>query len=106
MVSINITDVAKEKIKQQLQKNSKKYVRLTIKPYGCTGLGYFLEFDNIKENDSIISIDDITFLINDTSIVFFKELTIDYEVNNLKESFIFINPNEKAKCGCGKSFLF
>jgi iron-sulfur cluster assembly protein len=30
--------------------------------------------------------------------------TLDYVDEKVKSGFVFINPNEKASCGCGKSF--
>ena len=29
---------------------------------------------------------------------------MDYQENELESGFIFFNPNENGKCGCGKSF--
>jgi len=35
---------------------------------------------------------------------YLKGMTIDYIKNGLNEGFEFKNPNERDKCGCGKSF--
>jgi iron-sulfur cluster assembly protein len=29
---------------------------------------------------------------------------MDYEVQRLSSGFVFRNPNEKGRCGCGESF--
>ena len=29
---------------------------------------------------------------------------VDYEEDNLKSGFVFSNPNEAGRCGCGESF--
>jgi iron-sulfur cluster assembly protein len=29
---------------------------------------------------------------------------IDYEEGKLQSGFVFRNPNEKGRCGCGESF--
>ena len=31
-------------------------------------------------------------------------MIVDYQVKGLNEGFEFINPQEKARCGCGESF--
>ena len=31
---------------------------------------------------------------------------LDWKVNGINEEFIFINPNEQSKCGCGVSAYF
>jgi len=33
-----------------------------------------------------------------------EEITVDYQKHGLNEGFEFINPIEKARCGCGESF--
>jgi iron-sulfur cluster assembly protein len=102
---IKLTEKAIAKIQSQLKNKDYVGIRLSIKPYGCTSLAYIMDFENkIYETDSVVNIDNIKLIINDTSIVFFDDITIDYEINGLNEGFTFNNPKEKARCGCGKSF--
>ena len=35
---------------------------------------------------------------------YLKDITVDYQKKGLNEGFEFINPIEKARCGCGESF--
>ena len=37
-------------------------------------------------------------------LVYLKGTELDYVKEGLNEGFKFINPNEKARCGCGESF--
>jgi len=36
--------------------------------------------------------------------MYFIGAEMDYQEDKLQSGFIFKNPNEKARCGCGESF--
>ncbi|MFA5123849.1 HesB/IscA family protein, partial [Zavarzinia sp.] len=38
------------------------------------------------------------------AVMFLIGTKMDFETDKLKSGFVFINPNEKARCGCGESF--
>jgi iron-sulfur cluster assembly protein len=102
---INLTDAAISKIQSQLINKNFLGIRIKVRPYGCTGMAYILEFaDKINIDDSVIDINDVKIIIDDNSSVFLNNTIVDYEVNGLNEGFSFKNPDEKARCGCGKSF--
>ena len=43
-------------------------------------------------------------IIDPKFLVYLKGTELDYVKEGLNEGFKFINPNEKARCGCGESF--
>lgn len=44
--------------------------------------------------------------IEPKAIMFLLGSTMDYEKTTFSERFIFTNPNEKGRCGCGESIQF
>ena len=83
-----------------------KGVRLRIKSQGCAGFAYSLEFiDEIKEKDEkFVFSPEVTLFVHPASLMFLDGTEIDYADDPLKAGFIFKNPNEKGRCGCGASF--
>ena len=43
-------------------------------------------------------------LIDPKASLFLIGTVMDYEEEKLKSGFVFRNPNEKGRCGCGESF--
>ena len=90
---------------KQLQKESKKYIRLDLRKRGCSGLSYTMNYTNlVKENDEVIQQDGINILISPNALMHVIGTRMDYETNRLKSEFVFHNPNSKGGCGCGESF--
>jgi iron-sulfur cluster assembly protein len=46
----------------------------------------------------------VTILIDPKATLFIFGTVIDYEEGKLQSGFVFRNPNEKGRCGCGESF--
>lgn len=107
---IKITDKAASQIKALIQKapEGTQGVRLNVKPTGCSGNSYAMEY--IKPDDQL-SGDDV-FEENGAAIYIPKMhswmlfgMTVDYIVDDLGNArFDFANPNESGRCGCGESF--
>jgi iron-sulfur cluster assembly protein len=60
---------------------------------------------NAGKFDEIIKIDDIAILIDPKAVMYLIGTEMDYVDGDFKSGFVFNNPNEKAKCGCGKNHL-
>lgn len=105
---ITVTNEAKNKIKDLLNNRSENFIglRIGVSTSGCGGFAYQLEWANdLEESDTIIKVDnDVTLLYNNKWNYVFNGIELDYKREGLNEGFDFINPNEKARCGCGESF--
>ena len=103
---MDVTEIAKDKIKSHLTKRGKGVgIRIGIETTGCSGFAYTLEFaDNINEEDILNEYDGFAILIDPKANDILEGITVDYQKNGLNEGFEFINPLEKARCGCGESF--
>lgn len=104
---IIITDNAIERIKFLLDQRGKPSVgiRILIETKGCSGLKYKIEYaDDIKKFDAVVNQKDVQVLIDPKAMLFILGSTMDYFEEELSSGFVFTNPNEKGKCGCGESF--
>ena len=104
---LSITDVAVEKIKLLLQKRDRPSfgIRVGVKSGGCSGLSYYIEYaDNKNQFDEVIQDKGIVILIDPKALMYLLGSQMNYVESQFKSGFTFTNPNEKGKCGCGKSF--
>jgi iron-sulfur cluster assembly protein len=103
---IQLTDIAAEKIKLNLNKRGKGIgLRVGVKTTGCSGLAYVLEFvDEPQSEDQCYNLKNCKIFIDPKSSVYLTGLEIDWVKKGLNEGFEFINPNERDRCGCGESF--
>ncbi len=81
-------------------------LRVSLKTKGCSGLSWGLEFV-YEENtyDEKLEFSNLNIYIDPKAVLFVLGSVIDYSKTELEEGFVFINPNEKSKCGCGESFM-
>ena len=54
--------------------------------------------------DEIVEQDGVTVLIDPKASMFIFGTEMDYVEEKMQTGFVFRNPNEKGRCGCGESF--
>jgi len=104
---ITITDKAKNKIKELVanRPDGNTMIRVGVSTSGCGGYAYQLEWTkDLEVEDVIVRDNDTELLLNKKWSSIFFGVTLDYKKEGLNEGFDFVNPNEKARCGCGESF--
>lgn len=104
---ITFSDLALHKLKSLIQGYNKDLIgiRVSVKSGGCSGFKYVLEYASTKNQyDEIIEQDGITLLIDPKALMYLIGTEMDYQESEAKAGFVFTNPNEKGRCGCGKSF--
>ena len=80
-------------------------VRIGVKSGGCAGMSYIMEYANdIKPNEEIIEEKGVKVLIDPKAIMYLLGTEMDYKKEEFSSSFVFKNPNETERCGCGESF--
>ena len=104
---IKLSDNAAERIKQIMSKaeNSAIGVRIGVKSGGCAGMSYVMEYANkIKPNEEVIEEKRVKVFIDPKAIMYLLGTEMDYKKEKFSSQFIFKNPNETERCGCGESF--
>ncbi len=104
---LTLTESAALRVKALLENRGKPSVgiRIGIRSKGCSGLSYTLEFaDETGPYDEVIEAHGIKVLIDPKAIMFLIGSEMDFTDDKLSSGFVFKNPNEKGKCGCGESF--
>lgn len=103
---LSISDKAAEKIKCLLEARSDIIgLRIKIKTGGCSGKSYDIEYANsINAFEEKIQDNGVVVLIDPKALMYLIGSKMDYVDEEFKSGFVFINPNEKGRCGCGKSF--
>lgn len=103
---VSLTQKAKAQFLHLIQSKNKKAIKINVETKGCSGKAYTMTYAEEKDPlDEVINLDNRGALyIDPKALLFIIGTEIDYEANEIKSGFVFNNPNEKGKCGCGKSF--
>lgn len=104
---VQISDSAVKAIKEKTALNSDAVgVRLTVKTTGCSGNSYVMEhvLEENNEADDRFEKDGAVLYIPKMHSWMLFGTEIDYEETALSSGFVFTNPNEAGRCGCGESF--
>ena len=46
----------------------------------------------------------VTVIIDPKAVMYLLGTEMDFVEEKMKSGFVFVNPNEKGRCGCGESF--
>jgi iron-sulfur cluster assembly protein len=105
---IALTPAAVERVRALVDQRGKETagIRIGVRTKGCSGLSYTLEYADEKNDfDEAIELDgNLTLFIDPKASMFIFGTEMDYVEDKLESGFVFRNPNEKARCGCGESF--
>jgi iron-sulfur cluster assembly protein len=103
---MTLTDTAADRLRSLYAKGEEgKLLRIGVKTKGCSGLSYDMTWtDEPGPGDEVVNDKGLTVLVDRKASLFLIGTVMDYEVKALTSGFIFTNPNEKGRCGCGESF--
>ena len=104
---LTMTQAAVERIKILLDQRGKPSagIRIGIRTKGCSGMSYTFEYaDEKNPYDELVEHEGIIVMIDPKAIMFILGTEMDFVEDKMQSGFVFTNPNEKGRCGCGKSF--
>ena len=79
--------------------------RVFVQGGGCSGFQYGFTFDEaVNEDDTLVTKDNVTLLIDSMSFQYLVGAEIDYKEDINGSQFVIKNPNATTTCGCGSSF--
>ena len=104
---IKLSDNAANRIKEIMSKadNNTIGVRVGVKSGGCAGMSYMMEYaKEAKKNEEVIEDKGVKVFIDPNAIMYLLGTEMDYKTDKFSSQFVFKNPNETERCGCGESF--
>ncbi len=105
-MAITLTENAAKQIQKQLQKRGAGLgLKLGIKPSGCSGFAYVLDYaDELESSFTVFEQYGVKVLVNEDDLQVLDGIELDYAREGINEAFKFNNPNVIGTCGCGESF--
>src|SRR5688572_3590561 len=107
MQPITITPAAAKAIQAKTAiKGGALGLRLTVKATGCSGNSYQMAHamaEDLSADDKFETDGAVLYIPKTQSWMLFG-MEIDYAESAMQSGFIFRNPNEAGRCGCGESF--
>ena len=104
---ISLSENAADRIKKIMSSAEKDSigVRVGVKSGGCAGMSYVLEYaKETKPNDEVVEDKGVKVFIDPAAVMYLLGTEMDYKKEEFSSSFVFNNPNETERCGCGESF--
>lgn len=106
MATLSITPAAADQIRRVLaERGTGLGLRVNVKPSGCSGYSYVLDFADDTHNGEVRFDDNgASVFVAQDALTMLDGSEVDYVSEGLNRFFRFNNPNVKDECGCGESF--
>jgi iron-sulfur cluster insertion protein len=104
---IALTDTASVKVKELLEAEAQPdlFLRVAVRPGGCSGLSYEMFFDSDRAGDDVEStFGEVKVVVDPASAQHLEGASLDYKDGLQGAGFTINNPNATRTCGCGSSF--
>ena len=104
---ITLTDQASGKVKELMEAegNPELFLRVAVRPGGCSGFSYEMFFDSeLAADDVIREFGSIRVVVDPASAQWLEGASLDYKDGLQGAGFAINNPNASRTCGCGNSF--
>ena len=102
-----LTDVAAAKLSELLEQegNAELFLRVAVRPGGCSGFSYEMFFDSeLADDDVQSSTDGVKVVIDPASASLLVGASLDYKDGLQGAGFSINNRNATRTCCCGQSF--
>lgn len=105
--TLSLTDAAAARVRDLIAKSDKPVagLRVGVKSRGCSGMSYVVEYAEApRAFEDVVEDKGVKIFIDPTALMFIIGSVMDYRTDKLQSGFVFENPNETGRCGCGESF--
>jgi iron-sulfur cluster assembly protein len=104
---ITMTERAAERVRALIAKAAKPVLglRVGVNAKGCSGMSYVVEYaEERRKFEDVVEQHGVKLFIDPTAVMYLLGSELDYREDKMESGFVFNNPNEKGRCGCGESF--
>jgi iron-sulfur cluster assembly protein len=111
---LTVSKAAIEAIKNKISSKPDCFgIKVGIKTRGCSGMAYNIEYatkETINEYDELVNQEEVNIFIDPKISLFLFNTELDFLEKKtdaglvVESGFVFNNPNEAGRCGCGESF--
>lgn len=104
---LTLTDAAAQRVKDLMARSEKPVLglRVGVSTRGCSGMSYVVEYAEERGKfEDVVEDKGVKIFIDPTAVMFLLGSEMDYVEEKFHNGFVFNNPNEKGRCGCGESF--
>lgn len=104
---LTLTDAAAERVKALIARSDEPVLglRIGVDTKGCSGHSYKIEYAREKKPfEEMVEENGVKLFVDPSAIMYLLGSEIDYAEDKMQSGFVFHNPNEKGRCGCGESF--
>ena len=104
---ITLTDTASGKVAELIEAegNPALFLRVAVRPGGCSGFSYEMFFDTeLASDDQSTEFGGVKVVVDPASAQWLEGAKLDYKDGLQGAGFAIDNPNATRSCGCGNSF--
>ena len=104
---ITLTDTASAKVKELIEAegNPELFLRVAVRPGGCSGFSYEMFFDaDQAADDQVAEYNGVKVVTDPQSFQMLNGAKLDFKDGLQGAGFAIDNPNASRSCGCGQSF--
>ncbi len=104
---ITLTDAAADRVRELIGNATEPVggLRVGLSTRGCSGMSYVVEYATDKRKfEEVIEDKGVRVFVDAAAVMFLIGSEMDYQDGKFQSGFVFNNPNEKGRCGCGESF--
>ena len=104
---MSLTSAAADRAKKLIELSEKPVsgLRISVSTKGCNGMSYVVEYaEGENKMEEVIEDHGVKIFIDPMAVMYVLGSTMDYVEDKFHSGFVFDNPNETGRCGCGESF--
>ncbi len=104
---ISLTESAADRVKALVARSANPVsgIRVAVRSGGCSGYTYEVNYADAKGPlDEVVTQHGATVFVDPSALLVLIGSVMDYKESQMESGFVFNNPNETARCGCGESF--
>jgi len=104
---ISLTEAAADRVKALIERSEKPVLglRVGVSTKGCNGMSYVVEYaEDESKLEEVIEDKGVKIFVDPMAVMYVLGSTMDYVEDKFHSGFVFDNPNETGRCGCGESF--